>query len=346
MKKNNLRRYLFFLLLFFFSLALFAQEEEIHHETRFFPMALILDALEFANTLNYIWQPDWPLELPPDAFSVKTGDVKKITVETEDFSYSFQLDSYDRIEAIPVMLNSSLVQIHISYIDNPIGDNSPMEISEIQVFFDEEPWVLEVLEHRDLHPMFPSYPSLLRVFHEGSWYFISLFRGGDRFIETWYDVEGEAVAVYGFSLITVANDLRIRSLRDHFSPLENMEIDYSSRGLVSSISGFQGSFNALYYRDNIPRYRELYPAYEDRDSSPAGPGSYSYQWDEHDTLLRLTGESYYRESVYTEHRYEYTLDERGNWIERHETRMLSNMGLLIPSPGTIIRRNLEYTEYE
>ena len=348
MQMSKIRIYLCFFLVFFFSLMIFAQEEEIQHESEFFSMGLILDALEFANTSYYIWQPDWPLELPPDAFRV-SGDVRKITVETEDFSYNIELDLYGRMEAFPLMLNSSMVQIQISYMNNPGGLNSPMEISEIRVFFDEETWVLEVLELKDIHPIFPSYPSLLRVFREGSWFFINFFRGGNRLIETWFDIEGEAVGVYGYSLITVGDHLRIRSVRDHFSSYEFLEYDYNSRGLVSSISGSPGSFSALYYRDDLPRYwerapSEHIPADEDMEPSPVWYGSYSYQWDEQDTLLRLTGETFLNEPVYTEHRYEYTLDERGNWIERRETRMLTNMGLLIPSAGTTVRRNLEYYE--
>jgi YD repeat-containing protein len=41
-------------------------------------------------------------------------------------------------------------------------------------------------------------------------------------------------------------------------------------------------------------------------------------------------------------RYDYTLDERGNWIERRETHMTRQLGALAPGEVKIIRRTIEY----
>ena len=358
-----IRRCLYFLLTFFFSIALNAQETSRNPAAAFFPLALVLDAVEFAETPNMGWQPDWPLDLPPDAFRVRNGDVSRITIETEGFTYSRQFGLDGQIEEFPVMLNSRMAQVKISYRDSPEENNHPGEnnhqriISEIQIFLDDDPWVLEILEYGYSLPILTnhlplttnhsqlttnhSHPSLIRVSHSGTWYFISLLRGGNRITETWYNEDGEAVGAYVCYLIPVGNDLRIRSVRNYFTALESWEYEYNSRGLVSAISGSAGYFNALYNGDDYPRYWEYRPSDGDGGSTVGGPGGYSFQWDKQDMLLRLTGESYYRESVHTEHRYEYTFDERGNWTERREIRMISNMGLLIPSPGTTVMRYLE-----
>jgi ABC-type taurine transport system ATPase subunit len=42
--------------------------------------------------------------------------------------------------------------------------------------------------------------------------------------------------------------------------------------------------------------------------------------------------------------YEYDFDERGNWIERREIRMIRSMGHFISTQGTVFRRILEYRE--
>ncbi|MCL2320427.1 MAG: hypothetical protein FWC45_10105, partial [Treponema sp.] len=114
----------------------------------------------------------------------------------------------------------------------------------------------------------------------------------------------------------------------------------------TGIAGPGGLFGVLYYREDLPRYWERLPrtgmagGTKDRE----GAGNFSLQWDEEGSLVRI---SYRTASPGTfespvEYRYDYTLDERGNWIERREIRMIRRLGLLVPLPGITFTRVLEY----
>jgi hypothetical protein len=91
-----------------------------------------------------------------------------------------------------------------------------------------------------------------------------------------------------------------------------------------------------FYREDLPRYWERRPVSEADEA-----GNFSLQWDEANFLVRIRGEPE-NSGSFVDYRYEYELDEKGNWIERRETRMIRAFDLLVPSPGITIKRVLEY----
>ena len=352
-----MRRYIICLLAVLFCLALPAQEipelispyefsinefsiDEFSIDERpdsgLFPLALILEASgctragytrsSFAGDVSKSWMPDWPLELPPDAFRVNSGETRRIFIEGEGFSLNFRYGPDGLIEEFPFMLYNKMAQVSLVY-------RGPL-IEEMFISFpygEEESWLLEFLEYRDF------FPSMVRAYMGGAWYFISLFRGGNEIMETWYNEEGEALGAYSYSLILIGGNSRIRTIRDYLSLEGITEYHYDSRGLITAISGPGGFYRVLYYREDLPRYWELSPT-----------GNFSLQWDEQDTLLGIRGES---EGGHVDYRYEYTFDEKGNWIERREIRLTpmgqvtpGMEGLLFPVPGTLFRRVIEYKE--
>jgi hypothetical protein len=74
--------------------------------------------------------------------------------------------------------------------------------------------------------------------------------------------------------------------------------------------------------------------------------AYVFQWDEKGFLVRLLGRAGGEAQDSIDSRYEYTLDEKGNWIERREINMIRRLGLLVPVQGAALKRNLEYREAE
>jgi hypothetical protein len=306
------------LLLLLSLCAAFLSAQEIPAaEALIFPLAL---ALEYAGESGS-WRPDWPQDMPPDAFKTVSGSPSRISVKGEDFELAFGLDAGGRPVEFPLMLNGVMRQAVLVYS----GD----EIREM-IVDSEEPWNLEFLEYAD------SFPALVRVSRGEEWFFIYLSRGVNEIIETWYDVEGNALSVYRFSLIEIGNVKRIREIRE-FTPPDSAlvtECFYDSWGFLTETLGPGGVYRALYFRDDLPRYWQRRPA-EDNEET----GSLSFQWDQKDLLLRVYGEG-------LDCRYDYTFDKEGNWTERRETRMIRNSGLLTPSPGTTIVRIIEYGKPE
>jgi len=337
---KNTRRFVCAAGLFFSLAALPAQETggEKPDSGGIFPLALVLEWTEYASGW---WKPDWPLEIPPDAFKVHAagaGEISACEIQWDDFSLGYKIDEEGRTEQFPILLNGEIAQAALIYN----GQN----IQEMDVTFPsgDNPWNFEFLEYRD------SFPYLVRAYCSGSegaeglWYFIYFSKGIREILESWYDETGKALGAYGYSLAEVVRKPKIRAVKDYSaaSPDGDTELFYDSRGLVTGASGPAGFFNVLYFREDSPRYWERKPVEEDgpEDNNKITSGNFTLQWDETGLLRRLSGED--ENGPLLDCRYEYTLDDMGNWIERRETRMIRNLGLLVPSAGTTITRVLEY----
>jgi hypothetical protein len=337
------RRFLYLPCLFFSLSVLQAQSlnGEKPTDSYIFPLALVL---EWAGYAVERWMPDWPLEIPPDAFKVPKGEISSCEIVCDDFTLRNKIDEAGRAEIFPFMLNGEIAQAALVY-------NELSELQEMAITFPsgDDPWELEFLEYRN------TFPYLVRACcgdgtsDAGLWYFIYFSWGVSEILETWYDENGKAVGIYGFALTEVGRKTRIRAVKDYSAPTStdsDTGLFYDSRGLVSGISGPSGFFNVLYFREESPRYWERRPTEDSAaEDSAAGnnlvtAGNFTLQWDDMGFLRRLSGED--GNGQLLDCRYEYTLDETGNWIERRETRKIRDMGFLVPAPGTTLRRVLEY----
>jgi len=317
--------------------ALLAQEmpgTEMTESAGIFPLTLILDAAGLTGDGNKtgpdnFWRPDWPLELPPDSFTVQNGKISGAVISGDEVSLVLRYDPEGRVEEFPFMLNGKMAMVSLMYRGN-------QEIHAMDLGFgsEEGSYRFEFLEYMD------SFPSLVRVSYGELWCFISLSKRGNVIMETWYDEEGVALGAYAFSLIRIGENTRIGAVRDYSNRDGFIEYFYDSRNLLTECSGFNGVFKVLYFMEDLPRYWERRPA------NSNGEGNFSLQWDENGALLRISAADNPAETPpinsRVDYRYEYTLDERGNWIERREIRMISRFGLLVPSPGTTFTRVLEY----
>jgi len=349
--RNGILRRFFCLLAFFlltFRVTLPGQDlnGEKPADGYIFPLALVLEWAEYAAEG---WKPDWPLEIPPDAFKVLSGEISSCEIMWDDFSLGIKFDSDGKALVFPFMLNGKIAQAALVY-------DELSEIQELAITFPsgDDPWKLEFLEYRN------TFPYLVRAYcgatesgdgdAAGVWYFIFYSWGVSEILETWYDENGKAVGIYGFTLTEVGRKPRIRTVKDYSNPENGTEFFYDSRELITGVSEPAGFFNVLYFRENSPRYWERRPAAEDAGEGNTEintaldaalfDGNFSFQWDEAGLLRRLSRED--DAGVFIDYRYEYALDEWGNWIERRETRMIRDLGLLVPSSGTTFRRVLEY----
>jgi len=312
------KKYFLCFLFFIFSLCLFALEEIP------FPLALILETIEVHNDgNNTVWQPNWPFEIPPDAFY--GSEFSSIVLEAENYSLRYSKYPDGKVRDFPLKIDDKIINSQLVY--NHAGE---IEILSLEIN-GEDFWTIEVLER------IGNYPSMLRLNDEESWYFINMHRGRNEITESWYDEEGFALGAFIYSLIEIGINSRIRSIAQHFSPYtmprEHREHHYNSQGLISAVSDYSGIYFALYNSNNLVRHWERVLFFEGEE----GFGNYSFQYEAMNMLLRKSGED-------LDYRYEYVFDDRGSWIERQEIRMLYQNALFFPSSGTYFRRILEYRE--
>ena len=311
-----------------------------------FPLAHLLDLLEFSasDLLYHIWQPDWPFDIAPDAFRVNNGEVKSIRIEGAFFGSEagpdegaeqgteegaeiiLKLNTRGQPEVFPFIINGELSRVTIFY-----SEEEPFLIEEMHIAASSSTWEISFLEYERAVPYERAHPYLVRVFHEGFWYFVNFGRGVSGILETWYDEDGNPLIVFGYSLINISGTFRIRYIYEYFSGLLERQHHYNSYNLVSFLFSPFGIYDILYYREGLPRYWDRQPF----DPDDEWRGIYSFQWDGEDRLVRIHGGN-------VDHRYEYNFDERGNWIERRETRMTFMNGLLFPQSGNVLRRIIEY----
>ena len=312
-----MRRFLF-LVLVLLLLPLFAlsSQEEIPLPSRAFPLALLLEAAESDG--SRIWQPDWPLELPPDSFALTSGDWTSISLNLEDDVFFLRREK-ERLLEFPWFFDGTIVQVRLGFSTN--YGNGELRLQNINL---GDLASLEVLEHSE------GYPSLVRSFRDGSYSF-ALFERGPGFIsESWFDAEGSFLELFEYSFFPGDRRERIRGLKS-FTGEADSRRSFDSRFLITAINSSEGDYSVHYIREDLPGYRKWQPLGMDARN-------YAFQWDEKGFLIRLSS------ADGLEARYEYVLDNRGNWIERKETLMVPYSGILIPSPGRIVTRVLEYSE--
>ncbi|MDR3166304.1 MAG: hypothetical protein LBT93_00030 [Treponema sp.] len=294
-----------------------------------FSVALLVNAV-YAG--NFPWGPDWTPAFPPDGFILSSGNVLSITLTLDSETYTLRQNDKGFFEEFPFLLAGTLRRVRTNF--DPSG-----AIREF-LLDDEIPWRLEVLEYAD-NVLFPvSAPSLIRILREDTAYFVLLGYTTRGFSETWFDAEGSGLAYWEADFIPHSGGNRLKSLAgaDGAGAVFG-EWDYDSGGNLVEIRGPGGTYSALYNWRGLPRYWE-------RRLLPEGFESYTLQWDEAGRLVRLSGFSGPGEKDLVDFRYDYSLDERGNWTERRETRMFRRFGVLFPGPGFTVKRTINYNDYD
>lgn len=303
-------------------------------EPIFFPVYALLAALDAPDIR---WQPDWPVSMPPDAFVVKNGRPRSITLTLDSESWRVTRNRGELFVDLPFLFQGKFVQIQ-----RVLGESG--KIQELIIDDVDRPWNIEFLDGDD--------PALLimRITQGEEVFFGAIQSALTGSMETWYDPDGNPLAVVTYLFSRTSGDLEILKIQNQYTGGEiQIEQYQNSFGNISEISSPQGRFSAGYTKDGRPRYWErwvLQPMPADVDGEEPVLSEfhqlYAFQWDEGGFLVRITGTPGPGEKDPVDFRYDYTLDERGNWIERREIRMIPRFGVLVPSPGSRIIRTIEY----
>jgi hypothetical protein len=339
-----------------------------------FPLSPLLDA---AVSGESPWRPDWPAAMPPDGFVLVAGRAEALTLVlpagyldgapggvldggaldggvsgdgasgggvldggtsgnvagdgTADgggeaaVEYRLVRDAAGRFVAFPLLVNGAFYQAEAEYNDEGRAGKIALDNPAAA-----DPWGFEFLEYRE------GKPAVARINNGGTWRFAAPEYRETQTTETWYDAEGRA---QGFFALEYRLEEGARRLVATDNRSDGDEIllayRYNSAGRISGISAPEGEYTALYNAAARPRYWER------------PEGGYALQWDEQGFLVRLTGELRDETGAGSRQidiRYEYTLDERGNWIERRETSFARRFGRLVPESSAAIRRVIVYGE--
>ncbi|MDR3275768.1 MAG: hypothetical protein LBT11_00930 [Treponema sp.] len=307
-----------------------------------------------------LWQPDWPVDLPPDAFLPGIGagsGVGELSLDYRGGTLIIRRDATGVLRDFPFYYDGAFYQVVPVFaedgeapagflIEGPVPEAVSAGTGSTGAASDAastEPvpgaWKIQVLEYRD------QFPSLVRVSGEGGLFFVVLEEGGSRASETWYGEDGRALAILLYRFDAPRGLLREVSFQavnfrvtQDADPATAQSADngnryrhYDSFGNVSALIVPGG-------QDCSASYAALgRPWYWRRNA-----GVYRFQWDERGLLAGLSGLS--EEGLTMDLRYEYILDGRGNWIERQESSWEHGEGYLLPHTGPVIHREIIYQD--
>lgn len=321
------------------------------------PLGLVLEILQGEADPGR-WRPDWPLEIPPDAFTVRGAlsiDLELGDGEGEEFfgailgQYRLAWDSRGRPTDLPLALpvagpaqDPVFVQARLRYGE---GDG----LTAIDIEIPPPAWPSGSLSIRFEAPYVPGILPPVRVDYGDRLYHVRFHAGIHEIAETWFDPWG-TFSAYFKSLIEPSDGggaggdvpWRIRGIEGAeyvreesgaFSPLTpfGVSLFYESGGNLSERSGEYGSFSAIYGGR---------PLYWSRASR-----RFSLQWDQGGRLVRMRdlGDD---GVLPVDFRYDYEFDSRGNWILRRETALFRAGNLLVPAYSRVLTRRIVYGEGE
>jgi hypothetical protein len=344
----------------FFALLLFAVSSVLSAQDSGRPADLSAMALlEAAAGRRLDWRPDWPLSAPPDLFytipesagitvsveepeqnpaeradvpetegtageeaAVKGAAADKsaagentaegIALMTGEISVEWR---NGRLTRFPVLRDSSFIQAKAEY--NAAGNLAAISGEDFE---------LAILEYDG-----EGRPVTVRLRTDGGYFFAAIEYAPNRVTETWYDENGSPQSVL---YTDKTGDSAVIHYGENGAEAEASKFFFNSHGLISEIRSPRGTWSAQYERRGLPARLER--------NLENGTERYVFQWDEAGRLTSLSARVPNTGLPAQDSRFEYVLDDRGNWITRREIRMINLSGRLFPAPGALIKRRIQY----
>jgi hypothetical protein len=277
------------------------------------------------------WRPDWPANIPVDAFDIlnAAGSVSALTLAGGEISLTARRTGRGILTEFPVFLDGAFYQFSAKF--DSAGAVSGFTMSG------ENPLEIEFLAFENQS----GEPSLARIQNGESWFFASISRQNSFVIETWYDVDGNPLAVF-----TAELPESYRSVFKSVPDTENSEIIDAARDspAVPAMSErrvyFDGMGNATKIDSDGTVFEALYNGMAPRYWKRPDLGDVALQWDEEGRLVRMAG--FAEDHAPLDFRYQYEFDAQGAWTERRSFNMKPEMDVLIPYPVDSFSRVIEY----
>jgi hypothetical protein len=308
----------------------------------------LIPILELVQSGELRWRPDWPADIPPDAFLTsgdRQGSPVFISLSDGNETFTFRRDSAGRMQEFPYFFSDACVRVSVQY--NPAGAIMDMLINGSAENAEEDDKSRTVEFPPDFFPDGDGLAARgpIRVTAGDATFFV--FFGGSPISrsETWYDAEGNPLAFYRAAFFQAGNSPRIRYLQTLDSKGMSIE-DYffDADGNITEISSAKGRYSAL-YRAKRPVYWERLPS-GSATGAPQAAARLALQWDERGSLAYVRLEYPHAPDsipgpeapavpldVPVEYRYTYRLNAAENWTSRRDTPMVLRMGILVPGPG-------------
>jgi hypothetical protein len=287
------------------------------------------------------WRPDWPANMPVDAFSVLNGGggsrVSAVSLNGGEIRLTARRNGRGILSEFPVFLNGGFYQFTTNF--DAAG--------KIRGFTrgGEEPVEIELLAFENLG----GEPSLARIHDGESWFFASILYQDALILETWYDADGNPLAVF----TAEAAGGRPKLYRSVFQALPDgadeepaAPASQAASPLVPALPAaesrlyFDGMGNTTRVDTGEDVFEALYNASGPRYWKRPELGHVALQWDGPGHLVRMAG--FAEDDAPLDFRYEYDFDGQGSWTERREFRVTAELGVLIPRPGDSFSRTIEY----
>jgi hypothetical protein len=262
--------------------------------TRPFPLVPILETI-LAGEIS--WRPDWPVEVPPDLFTI-SGEARSITVTLEfpagvvteqtdpsgadysdtvnpadlpepadKFEYALIRDGDGRLTDFPFFMDRGFSQTRVSY-DNR-GRIAGLTVSapvlwRIEFMEYHAETGLPILARLNAGSAAPSADASDAAGSGGAWFFAALEYGDISISETWYNPAGTGLSVYQYRYDFPDGKKRFAESVDFpAGERKSAEYHYDSWG---NLTGIGGVYSAV-YRENRPQYWQrplpLPPAVDD-----------------------------------------------------------------------------------
>jgi hypothetical protein len=288
------------------------------------------------------WRPDWPANVPVDAFSILNDDgtrrVSALTLDGGEISLTARRDGQGALSEFPVFLNGGFYQFSTNL--DPAGKVNGFTMNG------ENPLEIELLAFENTG----GEPSLARIHSGESWFFASILYQDALILETWYDADGNPLAVFTSKAAGGGAIRRPASYRSVFGATSDGENSGSPENEVAAPDAVPATSESRLYFDGMGNttlidtdgavFEALYNGAGPRYWKQPDLGHVALQWDEAGRLVRMAGMD--RDDQPLDYRYEYKFDRQGAWTERLEIRMTPELDVLLPVPGDSFRRTIEY----
>ncbi|MDR2659886.1 MAG: hypothetical protein LBC27_07875 [Spirochaetaceae bacterium] len=309
--------------------------------------------LQNAKSGRITWQPDWPPNIPVDAFNILNDDwarnVAAITLVNGYINLTARRDERGLLIEFPIFLDGVFYQVN-TYFDSRGRINGFIMNGKRTV-------EIEFLAFENAG----GEPSLARIRSGDSWFFAAITYQNGLALETWYDVVGKPLAVFSTRLENGRPVFYKYVLKDTGNGADNYQrgaygpgpdgirtaagpktdsdikeavvinvklLYFDNMGNTTQVDSVEGVFEAVYASGKL--YYWKYP----------GSNNLALQWDVRGFLVRMAG--FTANDVALDYRYEYTVDNRGVWVERRQFLMNQELGVLIPVAGSSFKRFVEY----